>query len=227
MRDFIVMPLPILYSFRRCPYAMRARLAIYSSGIAVELREVVLRDKPPAMLVCSPKATVPVLQLSSGDVIDESRDIIAWALSLHDPNDFLSVNLPEQNRLIDVNDGEFKKALDHYKYPNRYSSQYPQLSEHELMLKSRKEAEFFLQEIECLLTANIYLVSEQLSMADIAILPFIRQFASVDKIWFDAAPYPRLQAWLAEFLASDLFLAVMPKFSQWHEGDEPVVFKKK
>lgn len=215
---------PVLYSFRRCPYAMRARLAIYYAGISVELREVVLRDKPPAMLGCSPKATVPVLQLTCGKVIDESRDIMQWALESNDPDHWLLSDRVELDQLIDSNDGEFKDALDRYKYPNRYQEEHLDGSEDEMMLNNRGAAEVFLSQLERRLTVTTYLLGDRASMADMAILPFVRQFAFVDKAWFESAPYPNVQCWLEQFLASDLFAAVMPKFNQWHEGDAPLIF---
>lgn len=214
------MALPILYSFRRCPYAMRARLAIASSQIACELREVVLKDKPAQLIALSAKATVPVLQTIDGQVIDESLDIAYWALNQNDPERWLQ-SLSEQQQaqlseLIELNDGEFKYFLDRYKYADRF----PEYSEQYY----REQGEKTLLKLEGLLSENGCLLRENWTMADIALLPFIRQFAFVDKAWFDSAPYPQLQRWLTDFLDSDAFKQIMPKFAQWHEGDTPIVF---
>jgi glutathione S-transferase len=211
--------LPILYSFRRCPYAIRARLAIKVSRVQVELREVVLADKPKAMLVASPKGTVPVLVLPDDTVIDESRDIMLWALSQHDPEHWLSDDknrLVEGNALIALNDHEFKAHLDHYKYADRFPK-YP-------MECYRQQGEVFLQQLEARLTRHPFLLGNAAARVDMAILPFVRQFASVDKSWFDQSPYPHLRGWLEKLLASDLFQQVMVKSPQWHEGDEIMVF---
>lgn len=202
--------LPILYTFRRCPYAMRARLAIAASGVAVEQREIVLRNKPQAMLAISPKGTVPVLQLPDGRVIEQSLDIMLWALALNDPQQWLQggKSLPAAAKeLIDTNDGPFKHWLDRYKYADRYP-EHP--AEH-----YRQQAEVFLRQLEDLLGAHAYLLGERLSIADMAIFPFIRQFAAVDAAWFAASAYPHLQQWLGERLASDLFAQVMVKRDCW------------
>ncbi|MTI63220.1 glutathione S-transferase [Methylophaga sp.] len=212
--------LPTLYSFRRCPYAMRARLALAESGVKCELREVVLKDKPEQLLTLSPKGTVPVLVTAEGQVIDESIDIAFWALTQHDPDNWYQSLSSEQHEtmlaLIENNDGEFKYFLDRYKYADRY----PEHSQRYY----REQGEKTLTRLEQLLTENGCLLREYWTLADIALLPFIRQFAFVDKAWFDTSAYPRVQAWLADFLESDLFRTVMPKYPQWHEGDEPVLF---
>lgn len=214
------MVLPILYSFRRCPYAMRARLAIASSQISCELREVVLRDKPAQLLQLSAKGTVPVLQTIDSQVIDESIDIAYWALSQRDPQDWYSSLSEEQRQLtqalISQNDGEFKSYLDRYKYADRYP-EYDQTY-------YREQGEKTLASLERLLSQNGCLLRKNWTLADIALLPFIRQFAFVDKGWFDVAPYPHVKEWLQDFLDSPLFLSIMTKFEQWHEGDEPVHF---
>lgn len=210
MKTMSNISLPILYTFRRCPYAMRARLAIAVSGVAVEYREIALRDKPQHMLTISPKGTVPVLQLVDGRVIDESLDIMLWALSLHDPQQWLQgeKSLPQNAKaLIDTNDGPFKFWLDRFKYADRYP-EYP-------ADYYRQQAEIFLQQLESLLEAHEYLCSARLSIADMAIFPFVRQFAAVDKTWFAASPYVRLQRWLDKQLTSDLFSAVMIKRECW------------
>jgi glutathione S-transferase len=212
--------LATLYSFRRCPYAMRARLAIAQSGIQCELREVVLKDKPQQLIELSPKATVPVLLTADDKVIDESIDIAFWALAQHDPDNWYQSLTSEQHEqmlaLIENNDGEFKYFLDRYKYADRYPEQDERFY--------REQGEKTLTRLEQLLTEHDCLLRDSWTLADIALLPFIRQFAFVDKDWFDSAPYPRVRAWLEAFLESDLFRTVMKKYPQWQEGDEPVVF---
>ena len=211
---------PVLYSFRRCPYAMRARMALASSGIRVELREVVLRDMPASLLACSPKATVPVLLLPDGRVIDESRDIIAWALAENDPQQWLPAGgegaQRALDRLIDENDYSFKQHLDHYKYADRHP-QHP-------ASVYRAGGEQFLQQLERRLQRHGWLQGERMGVADVAIFPFVRQFALVDRPWFDRRPYPRLHAWLNTFLDSALFVEVMKKYPQWQEGDTMTLF---
>jgi len=205
-----VAALPILYTFRRCPYAMRARLAIAASGVSVEHREIALRNKPQAMLDISPKGTVPVLQLVDGRVIEQSLDIMLWALALNDPQQWLQgeKSLPDAAKaLIDTNDGPFKFWLDRYKYADRYP-------EH-TAAHYRQQAEEFLRCLERLLETQEYLSGARLSIADMAIFPFIRQFAAVDKTWFATSDYVRLQRWLDEQLISDLFLEVMVKRDCW------------
>lgn len=208
--------IPLLYSFRRCPYAMRARLGIAFAGITVELREIVLRDKPTHMLEISPKGTVPVLQLPSGQVIEESIEILEWALNQNDPQGLLNTDLVHANKLIQQNDNEFKYWLDRYKYSDRY----PEKSQ----LEYQQQGEKFLQVLEELLARNTYLLGEKISKADIAIMPFVRQFAHVDRAAFAALPYPKVQQWLADWLEHPTFLAVMEKYKPWQEGDERLVF---
>lgn len=207
--------LPVLYSFRRCPYAIRARMALIYSSINVELREVLLRDKPKSMLAASAKGTVPVLLLPDGRVLDQSRDIMLWALESSDPQQWYNEALAEPvNCLIDCNDNQFKAHLDHYKYWDRFPEQPQQFY--------RAQAEKFLLQLEGYLENNSYLLADRITLADIALFPFIRQFAYVDKPWFDQAPYPRLQAWLEKFLQSELFAAAMNKLPPWQEGDSAV-----
>lgn len=212
--------LATLYSFRRCPYAMRARLAIAQSSIQCELREVVLKDKPQQLIELSPKATVPVLLTADDKLIDESIDIAFWALAQHDPDNWYQSLTSEQHEqmlaLIENNDGEFKYFLDRYKYADRYPEQDERFY--------REQGEKTLTRLEQLLTEHDCLLRDSWTLADIALLPFIRQFAFVDKDWFDSAPYPRVRAWLEAFLESDLFRTVMKKYPQWQEGDEPVIF---
>ncbi len=207
---------PILYSFRRCPYAMRGRMGLYYAGIICELREVVLRDKPQEMLDISPKGTVPVLQLSDGSILEESLDIMRWALDQNDPDGWRGGDADEINNLIAENDGPFKKALDRYKYPGRYPD--------EDCSGAREDGEAFLKQLNERLEQHRYLISERISFADIAIFPFIRQFANTDRTWFDGLPYTPLQHWLEAHLQSDLFQAIMPKYDQWHKGNPPLYF---
>lgn len=209
---------PILYSFRRCPYAMRTRLALHVSGITVEVREVSLRNKPESMLLASPKGSVPVLTLPDGKVIDESWDIMQWALRQHDPDSWLGKNevyLDAAIPLLGENDSTFKAALDRYKYFERYPER-PQIF-------YRAQGEVFLQQLEARLHTTQHLLGDTPSIADAAIFPFIRQFAEVDQDWFTQSPYPALQCWLANFSHSNIFAAVMKKYPVWQLGDAPIL----
>ncbi len=199
-------PPPILYSFRRCPYAIRSRLAIKISQTPVELREVLLSDKPAEIFAVSPKGTVPVLILSEGQIIDESLDIMLWALN----------NNNETDNLIQINDTDFKQHLDHYKYAQRFP-EYP-------MQTYRNQLSKFLQLLEQRLNKHPHLSSSHFSISDAAIFPFIRQCAFVDKQWFKQAPYKKLNAWLETLLASKLFTAVMEKHPQWHSHTKGEIF---
>lgn len=213
------MSLPILYSFRRCPYAMRARLAIQSARFKCRLREVVLRDKPAEMLEISPKATVPVLHLNSGEVIDESLDVMRHVLGKADPESLLEPEtgtLDDMLALIAACDGPFKHHLDRYKYPDRY--------EGAVAADHRTAATGFLVTLNERLTGSAQLFGDRVSLADLAIMPFLRQFANTDRAWFDTQPYPALQRWLGEHLESQRFKAIMPKFAQWKTGDSEPVF---
>ncbi|NQY26759.1 MAG: glutathione S-transferase [Piscirickettsiaceae bacterium] len=203
----------ILYSFRRCPYAMRARMAIAVSGIQIELREVVLRNKPQALKDISPKATVPVLFTNESKIIDESLDIMYWALQQNDPENWLS-GIDES--LISNNDGEFKHWLDHYKYADRYPEQSEQFY--------RQRGEQTLLILEHRLMKTRYLSSDNISFTDIAIFPFIRQFAAVDQDWFQQSNYPQLQSWLNGLVNTDLFITSMRKHKQWQPEDSTVLF---
>jgi glutathione S-transferase len=202
--------LPVLYSFRRCPYAIRARFALHVSGTAYTLREVELRNKPAAMLAASPKGSVPVLVLPDGTVIDESFDIMRWALQQKDPDNWLGHEgcyLDEASALVASNDGHFKAALDRYKYPERNSEQ---CAEH-AQSHYRSQGERFLQDLEARLADKDWLLGDHISIADAAVLPFVRQFAGVDRQWFDQSPYRRLRAWCESLLNSEMFVAVMQK----------------
>lgn len=198
---------PVLYSFRRCPYAMRARMALTYAGITVEHREIELKNKPPAMLAISPKGTVPVLVLDDGAVLDESLSIMSWALSINDPDGWLKGSAPSS--LIDENDGSFKRSLDRYKYAERYPEHTAEYY--------REQGEIFLAKLELILVRNSHLSGDKPTMTDYAIFPFIRQFVLVDRGWFDSANYPNLRLWLDRFLVSDLFATIMVKHSVWSE----------
>lgn len=205
--------LPILYSFRRCPFAMRARMAVAVSGVMVELREVLLRDKPTEMLEKSPKGTVPVLVVGD-NVIDESLDVMQWALTQNDPENWLA---HVDHELISANDGPFKQALDRYKYPHRYD-----LADG---IEHRAVGLAQLTALDKLLSAAPFLAGQQRGFTDIALFPFIRQFAATDNEWFDALPLPNLQAWLAKLTGSALFETIMVRYPQWKTGAEPNVFR--
>lgn len=209
--------LSCLYSFRRCPYAMRARLGLLFAELPVELREITLKNKPAKMLAISPKGTVPVLQLADGVVIEESREIMEWALEQQDPQELLNPKtLHQGNTLIEQNDQEFKHWLDRYKYADRHLEM--------TQTEYRQKGEAFLQILEALLTKNTYLLGDSVTIADISIMPFVRQFAHVDRDVFYSLPYPKLQIWLKNWLAHPLFIQAMTKFQPWQDGDEPVIF---
>ena len=209
--------LSCLYSFRRCPYAMRARLGLLFAELPVELREITLKNKPAKMLAISPKGTVPVLQLADGVVIEESREIMEWALEQQDPQELLNPKtLHQGNTLIEQNDQEFKHWLDRYKYADRHLEM--------TQTEYRQKGEAFLQILEALLTKNTYLLGDSVTIADIGIMPFVRQFAHVDRDIFYSLPYPKLQIWLKNWLAHPLFIQAMTKFQPWQDGDEPVIF---
>lgn len=199
---------PVLYTFRRCPYAIRARLAIKISAVPVRMVEVSLRNKPQAMLDCSPKGTVPVLQLPDGTVIDQSLDIMRWALALNDPShwiDSASDFSGDAAALIAQNDGSFKQSLDCYKYAERF----PEFSAAEY----RAQCELFLSTLNQRLALQPYLLRDKPSFVDMAIFPFVRQYAHVDKTWFYGPDNSQLHVarWLDRLIASPLFIAVMEK----------------
>ena len=202
--------LPVLYSFRRCPYAMRARLALAVSAQTCELSEVVLRDKPVALLQASAKGTVPVLVLPDGTVIDESLDIMRWALGRNDPLHWLPTDaaaLLATLARIGECDGPFKQHLDRYKYPNRY-----QLASG---LADRDHGAAFLRSLDSTLKNQTHLHGYSFGLADAAIAPFVRQYAHTDPAWFAAQDWPHLRVWLAAFEASALFATAMHKFEPW------------
>ncbi|OCH04683.1 glutathione S-transferase [Aliivibrio fischeri] len=202
-----------LYSFRRCPYAMRARLGIVQSNKTVHLREIILKNKPESMLQASPKGTVPVLINNKGKVIDESLDIMKWAL---EGSELLQSTTSEMFQLIRENDDIFKSWLDKYKYADRY----PEYSE----IYYREQGELFLNKLEQRLTTSPMLFSKQYSFADLAILPFIRQFAFVDIHWFRQSKYKNLQHWLFEFIESELFNSIMNKYPAWLDSHQEFIF---
>ncbi|MHA6289529.1 glutathione S-transferase [Maricaulis sp. CAU 1757] len=199
---------PVLYSFRRCPYAMRARLALAVSDTLVEHREVLLRDKPQAMLEVSPKGTVPVLVLPDGAVLEESLDIMRWALTRNDPDRWLAPG-DSMWPLIARCDGDFKHHLDRYKYATRYNDVDP--------LEHRAAGRHFLEGLDAQLASGGQLFGARMSLADAAIFPFVRQFAATDRDWFDGLALPNLQTWLAGHLASPLFKRVMHKHEVWSD----------
>lgn len=210
---------PVLYSFRRCPYAMRARMAVAASGQRCELREVVLRDKPAELLAASPKGTVPVLVDVDGSVIEQSLDIMLWALRRNDADGWLR---PERGTLEDMLalvaecDGDFKRHLDGYKYPERQPM--ADATAH------RAQGALFLARLEDRLQDSRCLHGARPALADIAIVPFVRQFAQVDAAWFEAQPWPRLRAWLASGLEAPVFARVMAKYPPWRTGQPGVDF---
>jgi len=209
---------PILYSFRRCPYAIRARLAIKVARVRVALREVALRDKPAALLLASAKATVPVLQLPDGRLLEQSLEIMRWALGQHDPQGWLCFQEQDEAlALIALNDGPFKQALDRYKYAPRHPER-PRSA-------WRDEAvELMLAPLNTRLADRLFLLRDTASLADMAIAPFIRQFAAVEPGWFDSAPLEPLQAWTKRIVSSELFGSVMSKFAAWKPGDHDLIF---
>ncbi|MEC9374783.1 MAG: glutathione S-transferase [Pseudomonadota bacterium] len=211
--------LPILYSFRRCPYAIRARMTLHYSGINVELREIVLKNKPEHMLALSPKGTVPVLALNNkiNDlVLEESLEIMYWALKQHDPDGWLLNFTSSQKNLISCNDEEFKYWLDRYKYPDRF----PDSSQQE----SQQHCLSFLESLEYQLNSNQYLFGNKVSITDVAIFPFVRQYAFVNSSSFEAGPHPLVKKWMNKFLMSDLFTCVMLKYPEWKLGDDLTIF---
>lgn len=210
---------PILYSFRRCPYAVRARLAVLASDRVCELREVVLRDKPPELLAASAKGTVPVLIDLNGQVLDESIDIMLWALTHHDPHHWLTPEsgaLDAMLNLITQFDQEFKYHLDRYKYAERYPDINAQTH--------RTKGSSYLERLNAQLCETQYLFGNRVALADMAIAPFVRQFAHADKGWFSAQPWPQLQTWLAALIESELYARAMKKYPTWETGQTGIRF---
>jgi glutathione S-transferase len=211
--------LPVLYSFRRCPYAIRARLALDVSGEACELREIVLRDKPEELLRASQKGTVPVLINTDGVVIDESLDIMLWTLRRNDPESWLSPergSLEEMLSLIRRFDDEFKASLDRYKYPNRFPGASAELN--------RQAGSQFLLELEAHLQRTSHFFGDRAALADMALASFVRQFANVDAEWFAAQAWRKLHRWLSSIVDSPRFVRVMRPVNVWKPGCAGVVF---
>ena len=196
--------LPLLYSFRRCPYAIRARMALHYAGQAYALVEVALRDKPAALLAISPAATVPVLQLPDGRVLLHSLDIMLWALQQHDPEDWQGRHGAAGADWVRRNDEVFKPLLDRYKYPQRHPGQ-PQAA------YRAQAVEALIAPLDRALREQPWLAGARQGLADVALLPFVRQFAQVDPVWFQAQALPALQAWLQIQLDDALFTTVMAK----------------
>ena len=218
-REEQVGPRPVFYSFRRCPYAMRARWALAASCVQVELREVLLRDKPVEMLAASPMGTVPVLVEVDGTVIDQSLNIMLWALGQSDPANWLAPqpgSFDEMLALIGHCDGEFKFNLDRYKYPERFGGTDS--------LVHRAAAIEFIVQLDARLDRHAYLFGASMSMADAAVAPFVRQFAQTDSTWFNQQAWPALQRWLQQLTASSIFLMVMARPKRWRPADVPVHF---
>ena len=218
--------LPIFWSFRRCPYAMRARLAVRSAGIKVELREILLRDKPSAFLAASTTKTVPVLVLDDGRIIEESRDIMFWALKTsQDPEGWLAPHTNDEGAVpafFERLDGPFKRNLDRYKYATRFAENKKEIVENQLI--HRTEGAVFLSEIEVLLSKQACLSGAKMGILDYGCLPFIRQFRLANMHWFDAQDWPHLHRWLSAFLVSDRFSQIMEKYPPWHPKQAPLYF---
>lgn len=225
--------LPVLYSLRNCPYAMRARIAIFKSKQAVLLRDVVLTNKPQEMLIASPKGTVPVLVLANGTVIDESLAVMLWTLTETDPDNLMhsdvdgSINdkadsvLAEMLTLIDEFDHDFKACLDKYKCAKRYQRGN---SLEDSIEQCRAACEVYIQQLEHRLTEHAFLMSDKESLADIALLPFIRQFAKVERQWYLQSPYSKVRQWLNHYLQSPMFTKVMAKYPLWLDNYDVVIF---
>lgn len=194
---------PILYSFRRCPYAMRARLALAFSGQSYLLREVNLKNKPEALLSTSPKGTVPVMVLPQGPILEESLEIVAWALKLNRDDGIKA----DPKHLISTLHQEFLLPLNHYKYPDRYGFDKGE--------PFRMACEPYVLKINQALEKNLCLYSDQPTYSDFAIFPLIRQFWLVDKIWFDKSPYNEVKRWLYWFMDHPLFHKIMVKYDPW------------
>ena len=206
-------PEAVLYSFRRCPYCMRAHMALKYAGIRIELREVDLNDLLEQALLVSPEATVPALLLPDATTMTESWEIVKWALEQNDPDNWLGENneyVLDAEILIETNDFSFKEDLDHYKYADRF----PEKTEEEY----RAACEEFIEELEDMLAEHRYLLGDRLTLADIGVFPFVRQFSLVDREWFEQAPYPKVRRWLQALIDSELFQQVFKKHALWKEG---------
>jgi len=212
--------LPILYSLRNCPYAMRARIAIFKAKQTVMLRDIVLSNKPKKMIAASPKATVPVLVLTNGIVLEESLSIMLWALNEADSDDLLQSKnergLSDMLNLIKTFDNEFKVCLEQYKCAKRYRESN--------IIECRVACEHFIQILENRLNCHAFFMSNKESLVDIALLPFIRQFARVERQWYLQSPYPKIRQWLNNYLQSPMFTKVMAKHPLWLDAHEMVLF---
>ncbi|MEO0882295.1 MAG: glutathione S-transferase N-terminal domain-containing protein [Pseudomonadota bacterium] len=214
---------PVLYSFRRCPYAMRARMALIIAGIEVELREVVLRNKPPEMIAASPKATVPVMITDTGETLEESLDVMLWALQRHDPEGWLPDSDPDNRAdipdLLSTLEARFKPRLDRYKYPTRFPGE---------QSGENRDAglAYLIEHLAPRLARHANLQGEMRTLADIGAFPFVRQFANTDKDWWTTTAPKPLQDWLTRHVESDLFLKAMVKHAPWQSGTPGVVFPK-
>jgi glutathione S-transferase len=213
----VVMAAAVLYSFRRCPYAMRARMTLCYAGVDFELREVALKAKPAALIAASPKATVPVLVLEDGRVLDQSLDIMVFALAQSDPEAWLDGWNDDGRALVARNDGPFKRSLDCYKYPARFGLP---------VEAGRAEGLGVLSDLNERLAQHAYVMGPRLSLVDVALFPFVRQFAGVDQAWFDRQDLSHLHRWLSGLIGSDLFGHVMARYPTWCPGDEPVIFPR-
>ncbi|HEY7866966.1 MAG TPA: glutathione S-transferase [Psychromonas sp.] len=212
--------LPILYSLRHCPYAMRARIAIFRSKQPVLLRAIKLSNKPPEMLELSTKGTVPMLVISTGEVIEESLDIMLKILSAKDPHDLLHKQqpqkLPDMLLLIERFDVQFRAALNTYKCAKRYRESN--------LTECRQACEVYIQELEQQLNKHQFLMSEKESLVDIALMPFIRQFSKVERQWYQQSPYPLVRAWLTKYLQGPMFTKVMAQHPLWFECHQAIIF---
>ena len=211
----------ILYSFRRCPYAMRGRMALAISGLEYEHRELILRDKPASMLAFSPKGTVPVYITEDGEVIDESIDLVHYALGQNDPEGWLTGQDDMSAQFMSDNDGPFKHHLDRYKYASRYNED---AKRGDVDMGHRADAETYIQKLESRLSDTPYLAGSARGLADMTIFPFIRQFANTDRGWWDgpddaAPPYPAVHKWLEGLMTSELFKEIMTKHPLWVDPD--------
>ena len=208
---------PILYTFRRCPYAMRARFAIRSSQIIVQVREIKLQEKPSEFLKTSPKGTVPVLITKYGEILEESIDIMNWALGINDPHKWLGKGKLENQEIIKLLDNletKFKTNLDKYKYPNKF----PGIDQ----LLYRDKNLCFLEKLNSYLKKNKSLNCKHLTFLDYAIFPFIRQFRNVDQEWFDKLNFSLLNNWFNQIIDSEDFSSIMKKFKKWEPNDLPI-----
>ncbi len=211
--------LPVLYTFRRCPYAMRGRMALSISGVQFEWREILLRDKPDQMLEASAKGTVPTFVFPDGKVIDESLDLMLWALSQNDPEEWLPINAMDRAvtyEMIERNDGPFKGHLDRYKYATRYEN----VDE----IEHRTAGFDTILDLENRLSNQSYLSGEKMGLVDYAIFPFIRQFRVADRNWFDKQNIPHVHKWLNAAMTSEIFEKIMVKRHPWKEGDQPILY---